>query len=254
MRTNTAKAKLKAGETVYGCFVRYPDAGLVEVMGYQPWDFLVFDGEHGVLEPRDCENLVRAADLRGMTPIVRVPTNQPATILRLMDTGALGLHVPWVNSEAEAEAAVRSVKYHPRGQRGLAGVRAADYGQAGTLGDYTQRANAETLVVIQVETAAAVKEAGAIAAVDGVDVVFIGPSDLSQSYGFPGQPQNAVVQAAMDEIVAAVSKTSAAVGIMVPNAAAARQWHERGARYIAIGLEGILVPAAREYLKSVRES
>jgi 4-hydroxy-2-oxoheptanedioate aldolase len=253
MRTNSAKAKLKAGETVFGCFVRYPDAGLVEVMGYQPWDFLVFDGEHGVLEPRDCENLVRAAEVRGMTPIVRVPTNQPATILRLMDTGALGLHVPWVNSAAEAEAAVRSVKYHPRGQRGLAGVRAAEYGQAGTLADYTQHANAETLVVIQVETAAAVAQAGEIAAVDGVDVVFIGPSDLSQSYGFPGQPQHPEVQAAMDEIVAAVSKTSAAVGIMVPNAAAARQWRERGARYIAIGLEAILAPAAREYLKTVRD-
>jgi 4-hydroxy-2-oxoheptanedioate aldolase len=254
MRPNTAKAKLKAGEVVFGCFVRYPDPGLVEVMSYQPWDFLVFDGEHGLLEPRDCENLVRAADVRGMTPIVRVPTNQPATILRLMDTGALGLHVPWVNSAAEAEAAVRSVKYHPRGQRGLAGVRAADYGQAGTLADYTQRANAETLVVVQVETAAAVSQAGEIAAVDGVDVVFIGPSDLSQSYGVPGQPQHPTVQAAMDEIIRAVSTTSVALGIMVPNAAAARQWRERGARYIAIGLEAVLAPAAREYLKTVREA
>jgi 2-keto-3-deoxy-L-rhamnonate aldolase RhmA len=254
MRTNTAKARLKAGEAIYGCFVRYPDPGLVEFMGYQPWDFLVFDGEHGVLEPRDCENMVRAADVRGMTPMVRVPTNQPATILRLMDTGAQGLIVPWVNSAAEAEAAVRSVKYHPRGQRGLAGVRAADYGQAGTLGDYTQQANAETMVVVQVETAAAVEQAGAIAAVDGVDVVFIGPSDLSQSYGVPGQPQHPTVQAAMDQIIQAVSKTSAAVGIMVPNAAAARQWRERGARYIAIGLEAVLAPAAREYLKTVREA
>jgi 4-hydroxy-2-oxoheptanedioate aldolase len=254
MRTNTAKAKLKAGEVIYGCFVRYPDAGLVEVMGYQPWDFLVFDGEHGVLEPRDCENMARAADVRGMTSIVRVPTNQPATILRLMDTGVLGLHVPWVNSAAEADAAVRSVKYHPRGIRGLAGVRAADFGQAGTLADYTVHANAETMVVIQVETAAAVDQAGEIAAVDGVDVVFIGPSDLSQSYGFPGQPQNPAVQAAMDQIIKAVSNTSAAVGIMVPNAAAARQWRERGARYIAVGLEAVLAPAAREYLKIVREA
>ena len=105
MHTNTAKAKLKAGETIFGCFIRYPEASLVEVMGYQPWDFLVFDGEHGVLEPRDCENLVRAAELRGVTPIVRVPTNLPPQILRLMDTGPLGLHVPWVNSAAEAEAA-----------------------------------------------------------------------------------------------------------------------------------------------------
>jgi 4-hydroxy-2-oxoheptanedioate aldolase len=254
MRPNAAKARLKAGEAIFGCFVRYPDAGLVEVLGYQAWDFLVFDGEHGVLEPRDCENLVRAAELRGVTPIVRVPTNLPPQILRLMDTGAQGLHVPWVNSAAEADAAVRSVKYHPRGQRGLAGVRAADYGQAGSLADYTQRANAETLVVVHVETSEAVERASEIAAVDGVDVVFIGPTDLSQSLGVPGQPQHPDVQAAIEKIVLAVSKSPAALGIMVPNAAAARQWRERGARYVAIGMENILAPAAREYLKTVRES
>ena len=252
MRPNAAKAKLKSGGTIFGCFVRYPDPGLVEVMSFQPWDFILFDGEHGLLEPRDCENLVRAADVRGMTSMVRVPTNQPATILRLMDTGVQGLHVPWVNSAAEAEAAVRSVKYHPRGQRGLAGVRAADYGQAGSLGDYTQQANAETLVVVQVETAAAVAQAAEIAAVDGIDVVFIGPSDLSQSYGFPGQPQHPAVQAAMDDIIRAAATSTAAVGIMVPNAAAARQWRQRGARYIAIGLEFVLAPAAREYLAAAR--
>jgi 4-hydroxy-2-oxoheptanedioate aldolase len=254
MRPNAAKARLKAGETIFGCFVRYPDAGLVEVLGYQAWDFLVFDGEHGVLEPRDCENMVRAAELRGVTPIVRVPTNLPPQILRLMDTGAQGLHVPWVNSAAEADAAVRSVKYHPRGQRGLAGVRAADYGQAGSLADYTQRANAETLVVVHIETAEAVERASEIAGVDGVDVVFIGPTDLSQSLGVPGQTQHPDVQAAIDKIVQAVSKTTAALGIMVPNAAAARQWRQRGARYVAIGMENILAPAAREYLKTVRES
>ena len=254
MRPNAAKARLKAGEAIFGCFVRYPDAGLVEVLGYQAWDFLVFDGEHGVLEPRDCENMVRAAELRGVTPIVRVPTNLPPQILRLMDTGAQGLHVPWVNSAAEADAAVRSVKYHPRGQRGLAGVRAADYGQAGSLADYTQRANAETLVVVHIETSEAVERASEIAAVDGVDVVFIGPTDLSQSLGVPGQPQHPDVQAAIEKIVQAVSKSPAALGIMVPNAAAARQWRERGARYVAIGMENILAPAAREYLKTVRES
>jgi len=253
MRPNTAKAKLKAGEVIFGCFIRYPDASLVEVMGYQPWDFLVFDGEHGVLEPRDCENLVRAAELRGVTPIVRVPTNLPPQILRLMDTGPLGLHVPWVNSAAEAEAAVRSVKYHPRGQRGLAGVRAADYGQAGSLADYTRQANAETLVVVHIETAEAVACAAEIAAVDGIDVVFIGPTDLSQSLGVPGQPQHPEVLAAIDKIIAAVAASPAALGIMVPNPAAARQWRARGARYIAIGMENILAPAAREYLRTVRE-
>ena len=107
MQTNKTKAKLKAGETVFGCFVRYPDATLVEVIGYQGWDFCVFDAEHGVIEPRDVENMVRAAELRDLTPIVRVTTNLPPIILRYMDSGAQGLHVPWINSAAEADAALR---------------------------------------------------------------------------------------------------------------------------------------------------
>jgi 4-hydroxy-2-oxoheptanedioate aldolase len=95
--------------------------------------------------------------------------------------------------------------------------------------------------------------AAEIAAVDGIDVVFIGPTDLSQSLGVPGQPQHPEVLAAIDKIIAAVAPSPAALGIMVPNPAAARQWRARGARYIAIGMENILLPAAREYLKTVRE-
>ena len=102
MQTNSTKAKLQAGEMVLGCFVRYPDASLIEVLGYLGWDFLVFDGEHGTLEPRDCENLVRAAELRGVTPIVRVTTNLAPIILRYLDTGAQGALVPWINSAEEA--------------------------------------------------------------------------------------------------------------------------------------------------------
>src|SRR5262245_35050742 len=115
MLINQTKAKLKAGETVYGCFVRYVDPTFAEVLGYHGWDFLMFDGEHGPLAERECENLVRDAELRGVTPIVRVPTNQPPVILRFLDTGAQGLHIPWVSTAADAEAAVRAVKYQPRG-------------------------------------------------------------------------------------------------------------------------------------------
>ena len=253
MQKNTTKARLKAGETVFGCFVRYPDASLVEVLGYHGWDFLVFDGEHGTLEPRDCEHLVRAAELRGVTPIVRVPTNQPHVILRLMDTGAQGLHVPWVNSAAEAEAAVRAVKYYPHGVRGLAGVRAAGYGQAAPLAEYVRQANEETLVIIHIETAQAVERLPEMALVDGVDVLFIGPTDLSHSLGVPGQPQHQAVQAAMDGIAETVLKSQASLGVMVGSVQAARQWRERGARYIAVGVDCLLGPAARSYLAAVRE-
>jgi 4-hydroxy-2-oxoheptanedioate aldolase len=251
LQTNKAKAKIKAGETVFGCFVRYPMASLVEVLGYAPWDFIVFDGEHGVLEPRDVEHMTRAAELQGVTPIIRVTTNQPHIILRLMDVGPQGLHVPWVNTPDEAEQVVRSVKYHPRGIRGLAGVRASDYAQF-PLSDYVQKANAETLVIIHVETQQAVECLTETVKIDGLDVIFIGPTDLSQSYGVPGQPGHPSVQAAIDRITEVVLDSDKALGIMVPNLQAAQQWRDRGARYIAIGLESLLMPAAREYLKGAR--
>lgn len=252
MRTNTTKAKLRAGEAVFGCFVRYPDAGLVEVLTYQGWDFLVFDAEHGTITPRDCEHMVRAAELHDVTPLVRVTTNLPPVILRFLDTGALGLHVPWVDSAAGAVAAVRAVKYHPQGNRGLAGARAADYAQTVAFDEYVARANAETLVVVQIETADAVERLPEIVAVDGIDVIFIGPTDLSHSFGLPGQVQHPTVQAAMQRIVEIVAPSPAALGIMVRDTAQAQAWQQRGARYITIGLESLLRPAAATYLRSVR--
>ncbi len=253
VRHNLVRERLKKGETVYGCFTRYPNAGLVEVLGYCGWDFIVFDGEHGTIEPADCEQMVRAAELQNVTPIIRVPVNQPHVILRFLDTGAQGLHVPMVRSAADAEAVVQAVKYQPRGSRGLAAVRAADYAQRIPFSQYVAQANAETLVVVHIETEDSVDRLPEILKVDGVDVVFLGPTDLSNSLGHPGDLQNPKVQATFQRFVDAVSAAGAAFGIMVGNADAARQWKKRGARYIAIGLEAVLNPACRAYLKANRE-
>jgi len=252
VQSNTTKTKLKNGQVVFGCFVRYPDPGLVELLALQKWDFLVFDAEHGIVEACDCENMARAAELHGVTPIVRVTTNYQPIILRFMDTGVHGLLVPWINSGEEADRAVRSVKYYPRGIRGLAGVRAADYGQTAPLDVYSQQANAETLIIVQVETAQAVENLAEIIAVPDIDVVFIGPNDLAHSLGLPGQIQHPKVQAAINQIVEAVAHANGALGIMVANQDAALKWKERGARFIAIGLESILGPTVRGYLSAVR--
>ncbi len=252
MFTNTAKAKLKAGETIFGTFIRYADPSLAEFVALQGWDFLVFDGEHGTLQPEHIENLVRAAEIRNITPIARVTTNQPHLILRFLDVGSHGIHVPWVNSGEEAERAVQAAKYGPRGVRGLAGVRAADYAQTVPLGEYVQRANEETMVIIHIETGEAVDRIEEYLTIDGIDVIFIGPNDLSHSLGVPGNKTHPDVVAAMDKVAEAVLKTDIALGTMVNNVQEAHEWKARGTRYITIGLESLMRPACRGYLEQVR--
>jgi 4-hydroxy-2-oxoheptanedioate aldolase len=252
MRDNLTRRALREGRPVFGVFVRYLDPALVELVAHHGWDFIVFDGEHGTLEPRELENMVRAAELLGVTPIVRVPTNQAHVILRLMDTGAQGCHVPWIGDAAEADRAVRSVKYSPRGERGLAGVRAADYGQRGSLGEYVRKANEETLVVVHVETASAVDRVDGIAAVDGIDVVFLGPADLSQSLGVPGDVRHPLVLEHMERAARATLAAGKALGVTVPDAEGARAWVERGATYVTTQLETVLRAGTREFLGRAR--
>jgi len=252
MKENLTKRRLKEGGTVLGCWSRYGDATLVEYIGYQDWDFIVIDGEHGTLDPRDCENAVRAAELRDVTPLVRVTTNDAPIILRYMDTGAQGAHVPMVNSAAEAERAVSAIKYAPRGSRGLAASRSAAFGQRDPFDVYVARANDETLVVVQIETPEAAAAVGEILAVDGVDVVFIGLTDLSLALGVPGQTKHPEVEKVAQAVTEAVSASNLALGVLVGNTGAAEDWRDRGARYIAVSLEGLIKESSRAFQTAVR--
>jgi 4-hydroxy-2-oxoheptanedioate aldolase len=232
--------------------VAFPDAALVEFAAYQGWDFLILDGEHGALDPRLCEGLLRAAELHDTSTIVRVPVNEPHVILQFMDVGAQGCQVPSIENGADAERAVCSVKYGPRGARGLAGVRAADYGQRGALGEYVRAANAETLVIVHVESATAVDRADEIAAVDGVDVVFLGPTDLSHSLGRPGELGHPLVVEHLDRAAAATLEAGKVLGVTVATAEEAVAWLERGARYVTTGIGPLLGSATRSWLERVR--
>jgi 4-hydroxy-2-oxoheptanedioate aldolase len=216
------------------------------------WDFLVFDAEHGPLQPREVEDLCRAVEPRGTTPIVRVTTNDAPTILRFLDTGAHGVHVPWVNSAAEAERAVRSVKYTPRGIRGLAGSRASEWGLREPIGEYVRRANRETLVVIQIETQDAVDAIDDYLAIDGIDVLFLGPTDLSQSLGHPGDLRHPDVLAAMDRVADAVIGSGKTLGIYAGSVDMTKEWLDRGARYFTTSLEPFLRDGMRAHLRDVR--
>lgn len=256
MQANSAKAKLRNGETIIGSYVRHPDPGLTEILCHLGFDFLFFDGEHSPLGEREGENLARACELTGVTPIARVPTNQPWMIGRHLDTGMQGIQIPMVNSAAEAEAAVRAAKYQPLGARGLAGARAAQYGQVVHFSypAYIEKANAETMVIVQVETPASVEALPEIVKVPGIDVVFIGPTDLSNSLGAPGDWNHPEVRKAFDRIVAIVNESDKVLGVLATTAELSIAWRKRGARYILCVFETLMAPAIRGYLKAVRES
>jgi len=252
MLENVTKAMLAEGQTVFGCFIRYPEPAFAEFVAMQGWDFLIFDAEHGALQPRDVEDLCRAVELRDVTPLARVTTNQPHIILRFLDTGIHGVHVPWVNTAAAVEKAVQAVKYQPRGQRGLAGSRASDWGMYESIGEYTQRANRETMVVVHIETMEAVNAIEDYVAIHGVDVLFIGPTDLSHSLGHPGEPSHPEVVAAMDRVADVVVGSDKALGIFAGTPAAAEHWMDKGARYLATGVDGFIKQGMQAFLSHVR--
>jgi 4-hydroxy-2-oxoheptanedioate aldolase len=252
MLENRTKAALASGQPVFGCFVRYAEPSLAEYVAMLGWDFLVFDGEHGMLQPGDLEDLCRASELRGVTPMIRVTTNQAPVILRYLDSGAHGVHVPWVNTPEAVEAAVRAVKYWPRGERGLAGTRASEWGLREDIGAYVARANRETLVVIHIETQEAVDAIEEYVAIDGVDVLFLGPTDLSQSLGHPGDTSHPDVIAAMLRVAEVVVPSDKVLGIYAGTPAMTEEWLGRGARYVTTGLEMFLRDGMRAHLERVR--
>lgn len=235
--------------------MRHPDPGLAEVVGYMGWDYLIFDGEHSPLSGRECESLARVCELTGVTSIVRVPSNMPWLMGQLFDAGMQGVQIPMVNSGAEAEMASRAAKYYPLGSRGLATTRAAQFGQIlpFSIAAHVESSNQETLVIVQVETPASIENLSAIVQVPDIDVIFIGPNDLSLSLGHPGDMQHPTVQQAFDTIISKVTKTDKALGVLVPNVEAALEWQRKGVRYIMVVMEAILGPAVRQFLKTARQ-
>lgn len=186
MNKRHLKEKLNNKETVIGTWNIIPSPTIVEAIGYSGFDFVVIDAEHGPINMETAENLIRAAEVAGMTPIVRVSTNESQLILRALDIGAHGIQVPHVSTKEEAERVVKYSKYHPKGERGFSPfTRAGKYGlEADT---HVVGSNENTMIVINVEGKEGIRNLGEIASVPEIDVIFIGPYDLSQSLGKPGQ-------------------------------------------------------------------
>ena len=240
MPSDVLKQKLRRGECVLGYMTKHPGASIVEALGLRGWDFVVIDAEHGPIDPLECEHMTRAAEVGGSAALVRVPGRDQSTIARYLDVGPQGLHLPMVESRAEAESAVRYAKYWPDGERGLGSVRAASYGAGDGFAAYTARTNADLLIVAQIETAAAAERVDEIVSVAAIDVVFIGPTDLASSLGVLGQPDHPRLLAAVEQIASATLGASKTLGVIATSEEDAQRWLERGARYICFPFENLL--------------
>ena len=251
MNVNRMKRKLLAGEPAFGVSVMFPSPHVVDIVGRLGFDWVLIDCEHGSISLESVELMVMAAETAGVTPIARPPVNSFEAIGQLMDRGVMGVQVPHVNTAEDARRAVESVKYHPLGGRGLAaGVRAASYGYGMSMSEYAEQSNAETLVCVQIEEGESVRNVDEIVQVEGVDVFFVGPSDLSQSLGYPGRPDAPVVREAMDGVfatVAAMGKVSGSAG----NASSHRRYMDQGVTYLYTHLTTLLSSAASSFLDEV---
>jgi 4-hydroxy-2-oxoheptanedioate aldolase len=216
MQENRVKRIMNEGGLALGTHVGgIPDPQIVEIIGLSGFDAAFIDMEHTTLDLHDVQACVMAAERVGITPIVRTPGFDPAFILRLLDMGVQGIQVPHVSDPETARAAVQAVRYPPQGERGMAaGSRAADYGRTPLL-EHMARSNREILLACMIEDMAAVECIEEIAAVDGVDLLAVGPSDLSRSLGVSGHPDHPRLVAAIERVRAAV-RNGGSVRLAIP--------------------------------------
>ncbi|MFC1847641.1 HpcH/HpaI aldolase/citrate lyase family protein [Chloroflexota bacterium] len=177
---------MREGRLAIGTYVNLADPALIEIIGAAGFDAAFIDMEHTSFDLRLIQEMIRACDLVKITSLVRVPDNNPKTILRILEMGAQGIQVPHITSKEDALEAVRAVRYAPLGERGMAGsTRAAGYG-AVPLKEHIEASNNEILLAVMVEDMKAIKQLEEIASIDGLDLIAIGPLDLSQALGVSG--------------------------------------------------------------------
>jgi 4-hydroxy-2-oxoheptanedioate aldolase len=243
-RKNKVKEKLHAGECVFGAFANGVSTEMVEIMALAGFDFILIDSEHASSSEERNRYLIMAGECHDTTVMVRIPNKISSSALRNLDVGAQGLLVPQVNTKEEAEGIVAASKYYPEGMRGITIQRSGDYGMSEDSGNYFKNANDNTLIAVQCENIACLKNLDAITATPGVDIIFVGPYDLSQSMGIPGQVESEQVQKVVDTVLELTSKYSKYAGIYVANAELAKKYAAMGFKFIIVGSDIAFFSAA----------
>ncbi len=256
MQPNATKAKLARGELVFGPLISAPEPRLVELAAEAGMDFVRIDGEHGPMTLETIENMIRAAEAGGITPMARIPVNREEIVLSYLDRGLAGLIYPHVSNAEDARIAVTNMKFAPQGQRGYSGrggfVR-------WTMGIREQSvhefANRETLCVCLVEDAEGFKNIEEIAATPGVDTVYIGPGDLAQSMGHLGNRQHPDVLKAIEDGTRRVRALGKSVGITLStpgNPDEAKRWIDAGMQMFSMNITELIAWSMRDFIARIK--
>ncbi|MGY9055679.1 MAG: HpcH/HpaI aldolase family protein [Alphaproteobacteria bacterium] len=244
MRPNNVLESWKAGKAIVNGWLAIPSSFSAELMAHQDWDAITIDTQHGLIDYTDAVHMLQAISTTEKTPLARVPWNDPAAIMKLLDAGCYGIIAPMINSRAECEAFVGACKYPPVGYRSNGPIRAVIY--AGS--DYQVNANDTTLAIAMIETDKAVDNLDEILSTPGLDGIYIGPADLALSYGREPRldPNDQFVYDKMMDILAGAKKQNIPAGLHCGTAEFALEMIEKGfllttiandARMMAIGCQ-----------------
>lgn len=238
---NQLKNKIKQGKATFGSWISLPCPTLTEIVAKCGFDWLVIDLEHSSIGINHVEEMIRAINIGECIPLVRLSSNDPVLAKKVMDIGAYGIIVPMVNTSEEARLAVSSVKYPPVGNRGVGLYRAQHFGK--TFDDYKNTINQESVVIVQIEHKTAVENIDDILSVDGVDGCFIGPYDMSASYGLIGELDHPTIIEAKQKVLATALKRGIAAGIHVvkPSIEEVNARIKEGYNFIAYSTDAIVL-------------
>jgi 4-hydroxy-2-oxoheptanedioate aldolase len=249
---NSFRDALRAGRPQIGLWVGLADANAAEALAGTGFDWLLLDGEHAPNDTRTVLDQLRAIAPYPVQAVVRPVQADVALVKQYLDVGAQTLLIPMVDTAEQAALMVRAMRYAPDGIRGM-GAALARASRWNQVDDYLDRANEQMCLLVQVETAEALGNLAAIAAVDGVDGVFFGPADLSASMGYRGKPEHPEVQRAILDGIATIRAAGKAAGILMSDRTRARQYLEAGALFVAVGVDTtLLVRAATELASSFK--
>lgn len=256
MVKTTFKEKLAGGSPLIGTFLQIPAAEISEIFGFEHFDFGIVDAEHGTLGVNTSIELLRACAASGLASLYRVPAVDQHKIGHVLDLGASAVMVPNIQSKEAAERAVGAAKYYPEGNRGVCPfTRSAAYNGIDQDTDYYNRSNRETAVILQIEGTEGVDSLDTILEVPGIDGIFIGPFDLSQSLGIPGQVNHASVLKAIENIVRRAGEKNIAVGIFAVSVEQVERYVKAGVRFVAYGTDTLIVQrACRDLHKELKQT